>query len=327
MKFLKHETHIKFISLRYWAFAVSAVAIMVGMASLVVKGGPNYGIDFVGGTLVQVKFSEAVAINQIREALAELSLGDCLIQQFGEQKDNEVLIRVEKSSANIQGLNDKISQKLALVFSPEGFEVRRVEMVGPQVGKDLRRKGILSIIYAMLGILFYITWRFELKFAVAAIIALFHDLTITVGIFSILDKEFNLPIVAALLTMAGYSINDTIVVFDRFRENLRLIRRKDYEHILNSSINQTLSRTILTSTTTLLVTISLFIFGGGVIHDFALALTIGVVVGTYSSMFIASPVVFIWHDMVQKKEKRAGLLTGKAAALSKSNPVSKKRKG
>jgi preprotein translocase subunit SecF len=327
MRFLKHKTHIRFISLRYWAFAVSAALIVAGIASLVVKGGPNYGIDFAGGTLVQVKFSEPVSIKRIRRALAELDLGDCLIQQFGEQEDNEVLIRVEKSTSEIEGLSDRISRQLASVFSPEGFEIRRVEMVGPQVGKDLRRKGILAIVYAMLGILIYITWRFELKFAVAAIIALFHDITITVGIFSITDKEFTLAIVAALLTIAGYSINDTIVVFDRFRENLRMMRRKPYEEILDTSINQTLSRTILTSLTTLLVTVCLLILGGGVIHDFALALTIGVVVGTYSSIFIASPIVFTWHNIVQKREKQTNMLTSKLTVLGKPAPTRKKRKG
>lgn len=320
MRLLKHETHIKFISLRNVAFIISAVLIAAGVFSLIAKGGPNYGIDFTGGTLMQIKFSDQkVSTNQVREALGELDLGDYQVQQFGEREDNEVLIRVEKSSSGTQGLSDKISQKLATTFSPEGFEIRRVEMVGPQVGKDLRRKGILAIIYALLGILLYITWRFELKFAVAAIIALFHDIIITVGIFSILDKEFTLSVVAALLTIAGYSINDTIVVFDRFRENLRLMRRKGYEDIIDTSINQTLSRTILTSTTTLLVTISLLVLGGEVIHNLALALTIGVVVGTYSSIFVASPIVFLWHNMVQKRAKQAGSIGGKTTASAKPN--------
>jgi preprotein translocase subunit SecF len=335
MRFIKQKTDIKFISLRYWAFAISAALILVGVASLILKGGPNYGIDFAGGTLLQVKFVNPLSIDQIREALNELDLGDSLIQQFGERKDNEVLIRVEKSTSDLEGLSNKISQKLGSVFTPEGFEVRRVEMVGPQVGKDLRQKGILAILYALLGILLYIAWRFELKFAVGAILALFHDIIITVGIFSVLDKEFTLAIVAALLTIAGYSINDTIVVFDRFRENLRSMRRQNYEHIMDLSINETLSRTILTSLTTLLVTVFLLILGGGVIHDFALALTIGIVVGTYSSVFIASPIVFIWNELAQKREKRSSILAAKTAALSKQNPNSasktsqtrKKRKG
>ncbi len=302
MRFLKHETHIKFISLRYWSLMISATLILTGVVSLIVRGGPNYGIDFTGGTLVQVKFSAAeFSITKLRDALGELDLGDYLIQQFGDREDNEVLIRVEGPSSGIEGLSDKISQKLASVYTKDGFEVRRVEMVGPQVGKDLRRKGILAIVYAMLGILLYITWRFELKFAVAAIIALLHDIIITVGVFSLLDREFTLAVVAALLTIAGYSINDTIVVFDRFRENMRLMRRKGYEEMLDSSINQTISRTVLTSLTTLLVTVCLLLLGGDVIYDFALALTVGVVVGTYSSIFVASPVVFTWHTIVQQR--------------------------
>ncbi len=318
MRFLKHETHIKFISLRYWALAISASLILAGVVSLIVKGGPNYGIDFTGGTLVQVKFSSAgVSINKLRKVLGKLDLGDYLIQQFGEQEDHEVLIRVEGSSSNMESLGDRISRELASVYAKDGFEVRRVEMVGPQVGKDLRRKGILAIVYAMLGILLYVTWRFELKFAVAAIIALLHDIIITIGVFSILDREFTLAVIAALLTIAGYSINDTIVVFDRFRENSRLMRRKDYEEILDGSINQTISRTTLTSLTTLLVTVSLLILGGEVIHDFALALTIGVVVGTYSSIFVASPLVFIWHDIVQRREKHASPSGSKPAAARK----------
>ncbi len=320
MKFLKKQTNFKFISMRYMAFIFSAILILSGITSLIIKGGPNYGIDFVGGTMVQVKFNkDGISLKQIRNILDELNLGDCLIQQFGEKEDNEVLIRVEQSSSDLEGLSDTITQKLAEVFSVDAFEVRRVEMVGPQVGKDLRRKGILAIFYALFGILLYVAWRFELKFAVGAIIALFHDIIITIGIFSITDKEFNLPIVAALLTIAGYSINDTIVVFDRFRENFRLFRRKTYEEILDTSINQTLSRTILTSLTTLLVTACLLIFGGGVIRDFALALTIGVLVGTYSSIFIASPVVFIWHSFLGKKEKEGNLLASKNAALNKKH--------
>ncbi len=303
MKFISKLPHLDFIRHRYIALAISAVLITAGITSLVVKGGPNYGIDFTGGTLVQLKFEKPVALKQMRQTLDGLQLGDYLIQELGEKGQGEVLIRVEKSSSSLKGLGEKIAETFRTGFKDNKLDVRRVEMVGPKVGKELRQKGLLAIAYAMLGMLIYVAWRFELKFAVAAVIAIMHDVIITVGIFSIADKEITLSVVAALLTIAGYSINDTIVVFDRFREDLRIMRKESYAQVLNTSINQTLSRTILTSLTTLMVTATLLILGGEVIHDFAFALTIGVVVGTYSSMFVASPIVFTWHNLLQKRGK------------------------
>ncbi len=305
MKFFSKLPKIHFIQHRYIAMTISAVVILAGISSLVVKGGPNYGIDFTGGTLVQVQFEKPIVIKQLREALDDLSLGDYLIQELGEKNHAEVLIRIEKSSTSLKGLGEKIAEHLQRNLKDNKLDIRRVEMVGPKVGKELREKGVLAIIYAMLGMLIYISWRFELKFAVAAVIALSHDVVITLGIFSLTNKEITLSVVAALLTIAGYSINDTIVVFDRFRENLRSMRKQDYADVLNSSINQTLSRTILTSLTTLMVTAILLLLGGEVIHDFAFALTIGVVVGTYSSIFIASPIVFIWHNLTSERDKAA----------------------
>jgi preprotein translocase subunit SecF len=202
---------------------------------------------------------------------------------------------------HLENLGNLVEREMEKVFSKDSFEVRRVEMVGLKVGKDLRRKGIMAILWAMLGILIYVAWRFELKLSVGAIVAVFHDIIITVGIFSITNREIDLTIIAGLLTIAGYSINDTIVLFDRFRENLRLIRKFSYEDLLNRSINETLSRTLLTSLTTLLVTITLLFLGGEVIRGFAFALTIGVVVGTYSSIFIASPIVYFWNDIAQSR--------------------------
>jgi len=321
MKFLKKDTHIDFIKLRFITATLSLVLIIAGIVSLIVKGGPNYGIDFAGGMMIQLKFQEHTPIKNIRKALAEIDLGDSVIQQFGEAKDNEVLIRVEKKVADLENLGSLVEQEMGKIFSKGAFEVRRVEMVGPKVGKDLRSKGIMAIFWAMIGILIYVAWRFELKLAVGAIVAVFHDIIITVGIFSLTNREIDLTIVAGLLTIAGYSINDTIVVFDRFRENLRLIRKYSYKDLINKSINETLSRTILTSVTTLLVTVILLIFGGEVIRGFAFALTIGIFVGTYSSVFIASPIVYFWHNVTQRRIKSQ---SGKASP-QKVNTAKKKR--
>jgi len=301
MQFLNSdEMNVDFVGKRRLFMMISAIAILIGMAALVMRGGLNYGIDFAGGTMVQVRFTKDLNSDQIREALTEIDMGDASIQQFEGEEAHEFLIRVEKSQSNLVGLSDEIKVVLDKAFGAENVDIRRVEMVGPKVGKDLRRQGLMAIIYAMIGILIYVTFRFELRFAVGAIVALIHDVSITVGMFALLDKEFSLPIVAALLAIVGYSLNDTIVVYDRIRENMKGSSGKsNFLSTINSSINQTLSRTILTSLTTILVLISLFFLGGGVIHDFAFAMLVGVFVGTYSSIFIASPIVI----MMQSKKK------------------------
>jgi len=300
MQFLNSDKmNVDFVGKRRLFMMISAIAILIGMAALVVRGGLNYGIDFAGGTMVQVRFAKDLNSDQIREALAEINMEDASIQQFEGEETHEFLIRVEKSQTNLVGLSDEIKVVLDKAFGAENVDIRRVEMVGPKVGKDLRRQGMLAIIYAMIGILIYVTFRFELRFAVGAIVALVHDVAITVGVFALLDKEFSLPIVAALLAIVGYSLNDTIVVYDRIRENMKGSGKSVFLEMINRSINQTLSRTILTSLTTMLVLVSLFFLGGGVIHDFAFAMIIGVFVGTYSSIFIASPVVIL----MQPKKK------------------------
>jgi preprotein translocase subunit SecF len=321
MEFLKKSTHIDFIRLRFVALIISAVLVIAGIISLIVKGGPNYGIDFAGGMMIQLKFQNQTSIKDIRQVLKEIDLGDSVIQRFGDPGDNEVLIRVEKKVADLENLGSIVEREMEKIFSKGSFEVRRVEMVGPKVGKDLRQKGIMAILWAMLGILLYIAWRFELKLAVGAIVAVFHDIIITIGIFSLTNREIDLTIVAGLLTIAGYSINDTIVLFDRFRENLRLIRKFSYSELLNKSINETLSRTLLTSLTTLLVTIILLVLGGDVIRGFAFALTIGVVVGTYSSIFIASPVVYAWHNIAQQRaQSRGRKVVSRPTQVQKTKP-------
>jgi len=304
MEIIRPGTDFDFVGKMRMACAISLALILISIGSLAIHKGPNLGIDFAGGTLVQIQFKDETSLNKIRDSLKAVNLGSSIIQQFGYKDNNEFLIKTEKSSSELKGLSDTIEEALAATY-PEGtFEIRRVEVVGPKVGKDLRQKGILSMLYAMIGILIYITWRFEFRYAIGAIFALLHDVIITVGIFSILDKEFTLPIIAALLTIIGYSLNDTIVVYDRIRENFRTQRKLALPQIINSSVNQVLSRTLLTSGTTLLVVGALFFLGGAVIHDFAFALLVGVIIGTYSSIFIASPTVLAWERIKPSNKRR-----------------------
>ncbi len=347
MYLIKPDVNVNFVGKRYIAIAFSIVLIVVGLSAIVVRGGLNMGIDFAGGTIIQVKFLENTEINAIRKALAPLGVESSSIQQIGAPSDNEFLIRTNVQNEAIQAFSRKVKERLEEAFGKNQVVIRRIEMVGPKVGKDLRHKALLAIYYSLLFIAIYISGRFELKwvtsggmaaalivtlkllealgvgyvyltigaliltlilswvfqlpYALAAIIALVHDVLVTVGVFAILNKEFNLQIVAALLTIIGYSLNDTIIVFDRIRENLRKDRGRDFKELVNSSINQTLSRTILTSGTTLVVVVSLFALGGTVIRDFAFALMIGVIVGTYSSIFIASPLLILYEDMKAKR--------------------------
>jgi preprotein translocase subunit SecF len=303
MQIIRPDININFVGRRRIAAIVSVVLILIGMTSLVVRGGPNYGIDFAGGTVVQVIFTEPTRAADIRTALDPLNLRGVAVQQFGDEA-NEYLIRVQETSDELEGLSRNIALALQASYGEAGVEVRRSEMVGPQVGRDLREKGFLAVLYAMIGILVYITWRFEFRFAVGAIIALAHDVLITLGVFSLTGREIDLPIIAAFLAIIGYSLNDTIIVYDRIRENLGKYPREAFATVVNRSINETLSRTILTSGTTLMVVLALFIFGGGVIHNFAFALLVGILVGTYSSIFVASPVLIFWEN--RKAEKAAG---------------------
>ena len=310
MQIIKHDINIDFVGKRKLALIVSAVMILIGLASLVVNGGPNYGIDFVGGTLVQVKFAENTDAARIKDGLASLELGSVVVQRFGDDP-NEFLIRVQESGEG-KDLSGLISGSLESVYGEGKVDLRRVEMVGPQVGKDLRQKGLLSISYAMIGILVYIAWRFELRYAIGAIIALLHDVMITIGAFSLTGREIDLPIIAAFLAIIGYSLNDTIIVYDRIRENYGKHQKLGFGEVVNRSINETLSRTILTSGTTLMVVLALFLFGGGVIHNFAFAMLVGILVGTYSSIFVASPLLILWQDMRSGGQKKTTTVQGRA---------------
>jgi preprotein translocase subunit SecF len=306
MQIIKSDINIDFVGRRKLAFLFSGILILIGMVSLVINGGPNYGIDFVGGTLVQVKFTENTDATKIKDSLSSLDLGSVVVQRFGDDP-KEFLIRVQES-AKEKDLSRMISESLNATYGEGKVDLRRVEMVGPQVGKDLREKGLLSIAYAMVGILIYIAWRFELRYAIGAIIALLHDVLITLGAFSVTGREIDLPIIAAFLAIIGYSLNDTIIVYDRIRENYGKHKKEGFKTVINRSINETLSRTILTSGTTLLVVLALFIFGGGVIHNFAFAMLVGILIGTYSSIFVASPILILWDDF-----RAGGRKTGKTA--------------
>ncbi len=303
MEFIKPGINYNFIGLRWKMLALSLIVIAAGLISIFAKGGLNYGIDFAGGTLIQVRFEKPIKIDDLRDAVSKVFKGDITVQDFGgmEAKGREYIIRVEKSPKTPQQVAKELSAFLKKHFKGNRAEIRRVEMVGPKAGRELREKGLLAIIYSIIGMLIYITWRFEFRFAIGAILALIHDVLVTIGVFSMTNKEFNLPILAAILTIVGYSLNDTIVVFDRIRENMKKLKGVAFEDLVNRSINETLSRTILTSLTTLIAVLVFFIFGGGVIRDFAFALIVGIVAGTYSSIYIASPVVIDLGKLMGKK--------------------------
>ena len=294
MKIINSDTHFDFMGKIKMAMTISGLVILIGLGSIALSGGLKYGIDFAGGTLIQLQFKTPPDIEVIRDGLKTIALGESTIQEFGSKRD--ILIRIQRSEEKLEAVGSKVRNSLGGKFNKEDITIERVEMVGPKVGRDLREKAILSILYAVIGIVIYISWRFELQYAIAAIIALAHDVLVTLGAFSILDKEFTLVIVAAFLAIIGYSLNDTIVVFDRIRENLRRRRKNTFVQIINASINQTLSRTLLTSGTTLMVVIALFFFGGEIIHDFSFALLVGILVGTYSSIFIASVFLVYWDS-------------------------------
>ncbi|MGM0402865.1 MAG: protein translocase subunit SecF [Thermodesulfobacteriota bacterium] len=351
MEIIKPGINIDFIGRRKIGYIISLVLIAASILTLVVNGGPNYGIDFAGGTIVQVRFDASVDINDIRTGLDASGLSGVSIQAFDDEDGKEFLLRTPEVLATGDEFATEMTAQLAGATGVTA-EIRRIEMVGPQVGETLREGALFAMFYALLFITIYISGRFEMKwmvsgvtagvlisgvvffsrlqlsiplliliaiiltlvlfwqlrlrYAMGAIVALLHDVTITVGIFTLLGKEFSLPVIAALLTIIGYSLNDTIVVFDRIRENLRLYSTRILEKNINNSINETLSRTLLTSSTTLLVLLSLFFLGGDIIHDFAFTLIIGVIVGTYSSLFVASPMLLVLQGTMPPPEDEDG---------------------
>jgi preprotein translocase subunit SecF len=291
MELIPPGTKIDFIGKQKIAIAISLVIILAGIASIVLKGGVRYGIDFSGGTMIQVAFKTPVSDDQIRSALTGAVEGTPIIQEtLG--KSNEFIVQLEHTPSDLGGVENLVSETLGKAFGADNVSVSQAQMVGPRAGAELRQKALLAIIISWAAIMLYVWWRFEIHWGVGAIVALIHDVLITVSVFSFLDKQFDLQIIAALLTIIGYSINDTIVIFDRVRENIKKYGSKYTitEHF-NMSINETLGRTILTAATVFLSVLALFFFGGPVIHDFSLALLIGSIAGTYSTVYIASPVV------------------------------------
>ena len=301
MEIIKSETHYNFVAMMKMAVTVSIVYILIGIASIFWHGGLNFGIDFAGGTLVQIRFNGDTSVDRLRQALKPIGMGSSIIQQFGPK---ELVVRTAVTSTDQKGLSGQLENALKMAYGQGGYEIRRLESVGPKVGSDLTRKAILAIVFSWIGILVYVGVRFEFRYALGGIIALVHDVMVTIGTMSLLNKEFDLNIVAALLTIIGYSINDTIVIFDRIRENTRKNMKMSLMDVINLSVNQTLSRTILTSLTVFMVLLVLFFFGGGVIHDFAFALLVGCVAGVYSTVFIASPIVLVFEKIRPSTMKR-----------------------
>lgn len=288
MEFFKVRNTIDFMTTRKIGLLVSLVLMIIAIGSVVTRG-LNLGIDFTGGTLVEVGYEESADLQSVRNALAKGGFERVVVQHFGTSQD--VLIRLAPS----ESVASEISNKVLAALNADGHkvELRRIEFVGPQVGKELTEDGGLAVLAALMGILIYVYFRFEIRFAVGAVLATLHDVIITIGLFSVFQWEFDLTVLAALLAIIGYSLNDTIVVYDRIRETFRKLRKGSTVDVINQSVTQTLSRTIMTSGTTILVVISLLLFGGEAIHGFALALTIGIVVGTYSSIYIASSLVVV----------------------------------
>lgn len=348
---IRPDTTFNFIGIRKLMLALSGAVIALGILSLIWQGGPRYGIDFAGGVTVQVKLDKAVDLAQFQDALAATELPGVMAQRFGQEDDNEYLVRISAMDLTADQASAKVSTALKAKLPDNPFVIQRQEMVGPKVGADLRSKAMEAMFYAVLLIAIYISGRFEqrwmvagimaaglaagmyllgltgmsvawmtlgaliitmllcwklkLNYALGAVVALIHDVFITVGVFSFLGKEFDLTTVAALLTIIGYSLNDTIIVYDRIRENLRAKAAPNLGAIINLSVNQTLSRTLLTAGTTLLAVAALLFFGGGVIHDFALALFVGIVVGTYSSIYVASPVLLGFESWIKTEDEAA----------------------
>lgn len=302
-----------FISKRHWAYAISLIVTLAGLSHIAWQGGLKYGIDFSGGTLVQVRFQQATTVDALRSALDRIRMGESVIQEFGDAQ--EYLIRIPASSGALEETSKRVEQAVKEAGLPS-YEVRRLEFVGPQVGRDLQLQAVYAVLAGMVGILIYTALRFDFRGGVAAIIALLHDVLVALAALSIANREMSLPVLAALLTIVGFSINDTIVVFDRIRETRgRGLRKGEtLADVINTAINQTLSRTILTSLTVFLVVSILFVAGGEVLRDFAFALLVGVVTGTYSSVFVAAPIIVDWENWSQSRQRGAKKAVVKAAA-------------
>jgi preprotein translocase subunit SecF len=299
------KTNFDFMGKRKYAFLFSGIMVLMGILALIQvgRGSANLGIDFAGGTAVQLKFDQPVRIDEARKALETNGLGNAELQEFGQ--DNKLLIRVKASTT----IEEKTAERVVDIFTKEfrdnKFVVDSSTEIGPTIGKKLQQDALVAILVSLAGIILYVAARFEFRFGIAAALATFHDVLAVLGAFYVLDKEITLLVVTALLTLAGYSLTDTVVVFDRIRENLRMRRRESEETIINNAVNQVLSRTIVTSLTVVLVLIPLTFAGGEVLHDFSLALLWGVIFGTYSSVFVASPLLLLWPGSPGRLLKRS----------------------
>jgi preprotein translocase subunit SecF len=303
VELIKPNTKIDFVGKIKYALIFSWTLIIVGIISMIAKGGPIYGIDFKGGTLFQIKFAKQVQAGEIRNALKDIGEGGGSVQSVGAASDNEFLINFDTTTGDLEAFSDTVREQFVKKFGKDSFEIRRAEIVGPKVGKDLREKALLAVGLSCIGMLIYIWFRFEFRFGLGAIVGLIHDVLITMGILSLTNTPIDLPVVAALLTIVGYSVNDTIVVCDRIRENMPKMTKQKLSDIINISVNQTLSRTILTGGSAIMAIIALYVFGGVVIHDFAFAMLIGTLIGTYSSIYVACPVVIFWERLFVSKRK------------------------
>jgi len=304
MELIRPGTHIDFIGIKKITLLISTVVILICFGSILFHGGLKYGVDFAGGLLIQIKFSKPVSISELRGALDAMGSKEAMVQAFGGE--NEFLIRAEKSSEDFEAMSKNIQASLQQQFKDKPFEIRRAEVVGPKIGKDLKKKALLAVGLSLVAILIYVAFRFhEISYGLGGIVSLFHDVIVVYGAISILGIEYSLNVMAVVLTIVGFSINDTIVIFDRVRENIKKMRKENLETVFNVSINETLGRTIITNGTVMIVVLILFFFGGPVIHDFATAMVVGMITGTYSTVYIASPVVLAWEKYVSRGRKRS----------------------
>ena len=310
---LFRNPNYNFIGRRRWAYLASVVFIAIGLGSMVAKGGLRYDIDFAGGTLVQVRFAEPPRIEKIRTSLAAVQLGDSIIQEFGDPR--EFIIRLPLAATSAEEVTRLVQGALAGDASLAKAEIRRVEFVGPQVGKDLQLQAVYAVLTGLVCILLYIAFRFDLKGGVAAIVAVFHDVLVSLGALSLTNREFSLTVLAALLTIIGYSVNDTIVAYDRLRENRGKFvpKGQTFEQQMNTAINQTLSRTVLTALTVFFSTAILLLFGGKVLEDMAFTLFVGVITGTYSTVYIAGALVVEWTTWMEGRSRKPKKAVAKAS--------------
>jgi preprotein translocase subunit SecF len=310
------KTNIDFLGKRKISFGVSVALSLLGLVCVVmiVAGKANMGIDFAGGASANLVFQKPIQVEDARKALDAVGIRDAEIQSFTD--GSKLLVRVKKTDIPLNQVVDKIKDAFTQAFPDNPVTIDSSATIGPTVGKALQKDTLLAVVLSFLGIIIYIAWRFEFKFGLAATVATFHDVLVVLGIFWLLDKEITLLVVTALLTLAGYSLTDTVVVFDRIRENLKLRQKDSLMDIINSSINEVLSRTIVTSMTVFLAVLSLFLFGGEVLHDFAFAMLAGVVIGTYSSIFVASPLLYVWRGQKGTRLIKAAMLTKQPAKVS-----------